>query len=316
MGTYDFLTTSRLDSARCCRQGRQRSRLPDQPVVVRPHGRSAAGRVRAGRLPPACDGPSASSPAPAPSRRPLSTALVVSRRSTAPRSTARPAPAIRDYVNGSFAAKPGDPGCLQKIGCKGPYTKSLCGSTAGIVDAIRAPAARSHWGSTLRVVHRAAPRAPRPGAAPYAGEHRPAVVDASLDGLRIMTIAPSCPACTGRSSSAWPPSGSSRPSATPRRRSRRPARLPRSGGPRTRRRRPTCPDAMTGVTTASPDSSSGAHGRRRLRRTGRGRFHVHPPYGRSSCAPSRPAGSSSSATPCRWRARGMGRVRSGAWTWS
>jgi Ni,Fe-hydrogenase I small subunit len=36
-------------------------------------------------------------------------------------------PRYQDYVNGSFAAKPGDPGCLQKIGCKGPYTKSLCG---------------------------------------------------------------------------------------------------------------------------------------------------------------------------------------------
>ena len=36
-------------------------------------------------------------------------------------------PRYQDYVNGSFALKPGDPGCLQKIGCKGPYTKSLCG---------------------------------------------------------------------------------------------------------------------------------------------------------------------------------------------
>lgn len=33
----------------------------------------------------------------------------------------------RDYVKGKFAAKPGDPGCLQKIGCKGPATNSLCG---------------------------------------------------------------------------------------------------------------------------------------------------------------------------------------------
>jgi Ni,Fe-hydrogenase I small subunit len=33
----------------------------------------------------------------------------------------------RDYVKGIFADKPGDPGCLQKIGCKGPATNSLCG---------------------------------------------------------------------------------------------------------------------------------------------------------------------------------------------
>jgi Ni,Fe-hydrogenase I small subunit len=32
-----------------------------------------------------------------------------------------------DFVNGVFAAKPGDAGCLQKIGCKGPATHSLCG---------------------------------------------------------------------------------------------------------------------------------------------------------------------------------------------
>ncbi len=36
-------------------------------------------------------------------------------------------PRYRDYVKGDFAAKPGDPGCLQKIGCKGPATNSLCG---------------------------------------------------------------------------------------------------------------------------------------------------------------------------------------------
>ena len=36
-------------------------------------------------------------------------------------------PRYRDFVNGSFAAKPGDSGCLQKIGCKGPASKSLCG---------------------------------------------------------------------------------------------------------------------------------------------------------------------------------------------
>jgi Ni,Fe-hydrogenase I small subunit len=36
-------------------------------------------------------------------------------------------PRYRDYVVGKFALKPGDPGCLQKIGCKGPATNSLCG---------------------------------------------------------------------------------------------------------------------------------------------------------------------------------------------
>jgi Ni,Fe-hydrogenase I small subunit len=36
-------------------------------------------------------------------------------------------PRYRDYVIGEFASKPGDPGCLQKIGCKGPATNSLCG---------------------------------------------------------------------------------------------------------------------------------------------------------------------------------------------
>ena len=36
-------------------------------------------------------------------------------------------PRYKDFVAGKFAAKPGDPGCLQKIGCKGPATNSLCG---------------------------------------------------------------------------------------------------------------------------------------------------------------------------------------------
>lgn len=36
-------------------------------------------------------------------------------------------PRYRDYVKGIFAAKPGEAGCLQKIGCKGPATNSLCG---------------------------------------------------------------------------------------------------------------------------------------------------------------------------------------------
>ena len=36
-------------------------------------------------------------------------------------------PRYRDFVTGTFAAKPGDSGCLQKIGCKGPAAKSLCG---------------------------------------------------------------------------------------------------------------------------------------------------------------------------------------------
>jgi hydrogenase small subunit len=35
-------------------------------------------------------------------------------------------PRYQDYCNGVFAAKPGDPGCLQLIGCKGPATRSLC----------------------------------------------------------------------------------------------------------------------------------------------------------------------------------------------
>jgi hydrogenase small subunit len=32
-----------------------------------------------------------------------------------------------DYTRGFYASKPGDPGCLQMIGCKGPGTTSLCG---------------------------------------------------------------------------------------------------------------------------------------------------------------------------------------------
>lgn len=31
------------------------------------------------------------------------------------------------FLDGVFAAKPGDPGCLQLIGCKGPSTMTLCG---------------------------------------------------------------------------------------------------------------------------------------------------------------------------------------------
>jgi hydrogenase small subunit len=36
-------------------------------------------------------------------------------------------PRYRNYVKGVYATQPGDPGCLQKIGCKGPAAKSLCG---------------------------------------------------------------------------------------------------------------------------------------------------------------------------------------------
>jgi len=36
-------------------------------------------------------------------------------------------PRFNDWSGGRFAEKPGDPGCLQKIGCKGPAVKSLCG---------------------------------------------------------------------------------------------------------------------------------------------------------------------------------------------
>ena len=36
-------------------------------------------------------------------------------------------PRYRNYTKGVYATQPGDPGCLQKIGCKGPAAKSLCG---------------------------------------------------------------------------------------------------------------------------------------------------------------------------------------------
>ncbi|MDR3685784.1 MAG: twin-arginine translocation signal domain-containing protein [Coriobacteriia bacterium] len=36
-------------------------------------------------------------------------------------------PRYRYFVTGTFAAQPGDTGCLQKIGCKGPAASSLCG---------------------------------------------------------------------------------------------------------------------------------------------------------------------------------------------
>ncbi len=35
-------------------------------------------------------------------------------------------PRYQDFENNNFASKPGDPGCLQLIGCKGPATNSLC----------------------------------------------------------------------------------------------------------------------------------------------------------------------------------------------
>lgn len=35
-------------------------------------------------------------------------------------------PRYQDYLRGTFAARPGDSGCLQLIGCKGPATNSLC----------------------------------------------------------------------------------------------------------------------------------------------------------------------------------------------
>ena len=36
-------------------------------------------------------------------------------------------PRYRDFVVGNFASQPGDAGCLQLIGCKGPASNSLCG---------------------------------------------------------------------------------------------------------------------------------------------------------------------------------------------
>jgi len=36
-------------------------------------------------------------------------------------------PRFESWREGRFAEKPGDPGCLQLIGCKGPATRSLCG---------------------------------------------------------------------------------------------------------------------------------------------------------------------------------------------
>ncbi len=36
-------------------------------------------------------------------------------------------PRYRYYTKGIYATKPGETGCLQKIGCKGLYTRSLCG---------------------------------------------------------------------------------------------------------------------------------------------------------------------------------------------
>ncbi len=57
----------------------------------------------------------------------LSTAPVVSRPSTAPPSTVPRARGTRTTSTVASPLKPGDAGCLQKIGCKGPYTKSLCG---------------------------------------------------------------------------------------------------------------------------------------------------------------------------------------------
>ncbi len=52
----------------------------------------------------------------------------VSRWSTRSRSTARTARATSTSPRASTPRKPGDTGCLQKIGCKGPYTRSLCGA--------------------------------------------------------------------------------------------------------------------------------------------------------------------------------------------
>ena len=66
----------------------------------------------------------------------------------------------------------------------------------------------------------------------------PAVVEASLDGLRIMTIAPELPGALALIG-GWPAAGSSRPSATPRPPWRRPGPATRAG-PAPRRRRPTC----------------------------------------------------------------------------
>ena len=109
-------------------QGHQRSRLPDQPVVVHPHGRSVPRRSRQRSTRDAgCCGPLGI----------LNADLSINGASVDGDRRLKMVygtpihgpycPRYQNFVNNKFAAKPGDAGCLQKIGCKGPATNSLCG---------------------------------------------------------------------------------------------------------------------------------------------------------------------------------------------
>ena len=139
LGTYDFLLSLDVGNQTSCRprQGHQRPRLPDEPLVVRPDGRRVlvdfpqrsrpAGRHRGHARRPQGSRDRSEQRSGNRRRRAASTRLVASRPSTAPRSTARTARATATTSRASSPRKPGDPGCLQKIGCKGPAAKSLCG---------------------------------------------------------------------------------------------------------------------------------------------------------------------------------------------
>ena len=56
----------------------------------------------------------------------------------------------QDFLNGTFAAKSGDPGCLQLIGCKGPQTMTLCGAHGWNGQQ---PTNTSTWDYGIQTVH-------------------------------------------------------------------------------------------------------------------------------------------------------------------
>ena len=131
----------------------------------------------------------------------------------------------------------------------------------------------------------------------------PAIVDASLDGLRIMTIAPELPgalALIGRLAGLGIVASMGHSAATPR---RGPGRLPR----RRQDHDPPVQRDDAAWTTASPVSRSRPSRTTRptwsWSRTGTTSIQR---CGRSSCGPSRRAASCSSATRCPWPGLGDG----------
>ena len=122
MGVGAYLTRHWFDLGGRGWQGHQRSRLPDEPLVVRADGRPVHGRLRAER----CPRHSSAAPSHAPNPAAVDSSGRLKAVYPIPVHSAW-CPRYQYYKIGQYALTPGAPGCLQKLGCKGIATKSQCG---------------------------------------------------------------------------------------------------------------------------------------------------------------------------------------------